>query len=275
MWRRIRNWWKDKALLWFMQGLIGILRGVLRVKEAFALPEKQAKYRAFREKMEAAERDKNAALACIDDMSSSDPAKREAAFDAHDAFTHKYGGNANDAAWQDIRAKMRATETHRAALQQIQTEYAGDAAGEIAAYRAYVDAHPDNDLAISYLIGVYRRIGDFDAAIALCHEKIAASEGAKDGFSKEIGVWTEHLLLASLLTEKGDARDAVYLLEKLIATPTVQTELLLASTYFALGDAYQKDDNQSAAKTAWKEAVKRDTTGIYKKEMAKRLHGEV
>jgi len=256
----------------FAQGLIKVLRVGFRVEEAFAPPKRQAKLREFREKMTAMERDKQEVLAATD---SREQIGTDAMYDAMEKFTTKYGSPESVTIVQEGREQLQAMRSSMDAegerLKELKAKHEGNPTGAVAAFRAYVEAHPDTELGHSSLVGALRESGKYDAAIQVCEQRIADAEQGSSDIRERIRVYTQKLAIGSLLIEKGDAIRAVAHIEAVIKNASGDDRILAASTYLMLGEAYCKGGNIVAAKKAWNDAVKQDTTGDIKKAVDKRL----
>ncbi|MBC8136706.1 MAG: tetratricopeptide repeat protein [Fibrella sp.] len=265
MLRKFKRWWSDKALVIFARGLIGTLRGLFRIEEMFAPPERRAKLRRFRERMEADERDFDLLLRDIDSMV---PDRTEEILDKVDAFGAKYGVGRDDSEWQTQRAIMRADRAELDALIAINESAGEDNAQAIAAFEAYIAANLQSSSAYKWLAGRLTKSADYDAALAAYETAIRLHTS---GIIRHVTVITVKNAVAEVHFLKGDTTAAIQSFKEAIAVTSESGITLRAMSYLGLGNLYEKIGNMPEAKIAWRQAIAHDETGIVKAEAQKKL----
>ncbi|MBC7808197.1 MAG: tetratricopeptide repeat protein [Akkermansiaceae bacterium] len=265
MFRKVKRWWNDNALLIFAQGLLGTLRTLFRIEEMFAPPQRQAKLRRFREEIEADEREKNDLLREIDSMV---PHRTEEMLDKVDAFGAKHGTGRDDSEWQAQRAMVRADRAELDALVAINESAGEDNVRAIAAFEAYITANPQSSSAYKWLAGRLTKSADYDAALAAYETAIRLHPS---GITRYITVVTIKNAVAEVHFLKGDTNAAIRSFKEAIAESPESKITLRAMSYLGLGNLYEKIGNMSEAKVAWKKAIAYDETGVVKAEAQKKL----
>jgi tetratricopeptide (TPR) repeat protein len=268
MFRRFRRWWDDKATLFFAQGLVAALRGFFRIQELFAPPERKAKLRRFREGMEKIEREKNELLRDIDTIHTKDRDHADAVMDKLHEFGRKHGGDRDDSEWQTQRSRIKALRSESRELVAIHEASGEDHAKAVAAFQSYIDVNPQNYRAYSWLAGRLTKTGDYDGAIAAYE---AAIRICPDDATRYITVSTAKNAIAEVWFLKGDTNAAIQSFQEAIAAVPADGISLKSLSYLRIGNLYEKTGDLVRAKSAWREAIKHDDSGIIKAEAEKRL----
>ncbi len=270
MFKKIKRWWRDNATLLFAQGLIGTLREFFRIREVFAPPEKQAKFRRVREEMERIEREKVELLREVGTVFSGprNSDQVEGILDKVDAFGKKYGNDRDDSEWQIQREKMRASRRESDALVAINASAGEDNTQAIAAFESYIRHNPESHNAYTWLAGRLTKIGDYDAALAAYRTAIHIRPA---DHTRYVTVVTAKNAIAEVQFLQGDTDAAILSFQEAIAAVPENSASLKAISYFGLGNLYEKIGDIPRAKTAWKQAVSEDTTGVMKAEAQKKL----
>lgn len=267
--RRFKRWWNDHSTLFFAQELIGLLRGLFRVRETFAPPEKQAKLRQFREQMEGIEREKNELLRELDTTIGSGKSDRmEDLLDRMHEFGQKQGSPRDDSEWQVQRAKMRSRCAEIDALSAINKSVGEDHLQAIDAFEEYIRANPDSSSAYSWLAAHLTKNGDYDAAITAYETAIRLHP---DELTRYATVMTAKKSIAEVQFLKGNTSAAIHSYQEAIAAVPEEHSTLKSIPYFGLGHLYEKIGKIAEAKAAWKKAAAHDDTGSIRAEAQKQL----
>ncbi len=265
MFRKIRRWWNDNALMFFAQGFLGVIRFFLRTEELTAPPARREKLRRFREKMAEVDQERDEVVSGLDDLSSDDRSKREAAFDRFEKFRNKHHGDRDDSEWQEMRAMQAESD----ALQAIRRSADDNTEAAIAGFQSYIAEHPESHSAYSYLGGALTNAKKFGAAIEAYRaaERIALEKDTTD--LRRTYLARHSIGSAQLLS--GDPPAAIATWNQLVADISEGKDFHKAIAYLSIGDAYRQTGDIAAARKAWKQVAQFDETGIMAAEAKKRL----
>lgn len=241
----------------FANGLIAVFRGLFRMLACIGPEERRQAYRDFNRKLDRQNEQMREFVRRVDENpgetlrhvkdladSTSDPDMREILLDGF--------------------APMQAMREESDRLQAIRAA-AGDDAAAVRGYQDYVAEYPDSVFGYKYLAATLRKSGDLKGSQAAYEQALAlAGETTLPGlFSR--------LHLAQLDAERGDHAQAVARLRSLIADAEGQRGSVDCFACFELGRVLRDSGDERGARQAWKQAVRRDPTGLMAKQVRELL----
>ena len=239
------------------QGLVGRFRDRVQGWKQLTLAQRQERLRALDEERQRFKRESDAVLQQIE---HEDPLT---AIDAvHELFA-KFGDGEPDNSWIETRAQIQRMQEESDALQRMRADAVGDNVRAASAYRAYLRDHPESSLAYLYLAGALEQLGDLEGALA-AHREIVRLLSGQPSFLIFARCQVGRVLLA-----KGETAAAIAELRDIVDTSAAEEDLSLI--YLQLGNALNADGDRSGARSAWEEALKRDSVDAVSKEAREML----
>ena len=244
-----RKKWADALQLRFAQALIATFSRLFRLMEHFGPEKRRRKLREFRARMQVLEQEKRTMLQQIDQNPRD-------GFGVVDDFINRHADFDTQQQFAEHRLKIRIMQEEGDALQAIRTRSGENTADAIAGYRQYIEAHPNSQLAHSYLGGILQKAQDWDGSLAVYREAERLA-----GDNRVFGSMAR-LEIGRVLQGKGDLEAAVAQYRSLIAAAATESEIAVNAAYLCLGNALLALGKRSEARAAWKQAAKRDSTKI-------------
>lgn len=184
-------------------------------------------------------------------------------FEATATLLERYGEPETLARLQAIRQQMRESEQEAEILRSMREQAGEDVQVEIAIYREYLSMHPNSRMAQRFLIGALERAGEFEESLHLHQDQVRRSESALEkGLTR--------VAFGRGLATAGRHPEAIAELEAVIRTEANDasaTRSVLPHAYLALGRVLTQTGDLKAARVAWKQAARLDTTGMIRKHL--------
>jgi len=237
------------AMLWFGEAVIALCGLLLPVLELLAPVHKKPRVRLLREQFRAMNRERKALLREVE----RDPAQ---AVEVVDEFMARHGDAESRASFEEAQASIRAIRQEGEELQRIAREAGEDVRLAADGFREYISTHGDSHLAYSYLGGALQRLGEWEDCITAYRDAIRlAGAGTMSGVSSRV-------TLGQALCAKGDVEAAIAELRSVIEEAPPEGECLIPLAYLVLGNALNTQGRRGDAHAAWKQAIRKDRTGI-------------
>jgi tetratricopeptide (TPR) repeat protein len=152
-------------------------------------------------------------------------------------------------------------------LKAIQRETGEDFSTARERYQAYLREHPESHIGRVYLAATLRLLGKWDDALELLRDLHGLQSASPE---KRIESLTTRISIGQVLYDKGEFDRAIAEFESLLTESSSAVRPLHGVIYLSLGTVYLAKGQRKEAQNAWKQAIKRDKSGVVA-ERAKEL----
>ena len=220
--------------------------------EWFAPPEQRIRMRRLRQQRQAVNRK---AEELVRSGGRENPDKL---FVALENLLTTHGDARPLARLRECRQSIREIREEIEELHAIRERSEGALQTEIGGYREYLVAHPESRVAHQFLAGALERSGEFEESIELHRNAVRLADS-------KVAEEASRVALARGLARAGRPGEGIAELESLIQSNPERVNL--CGAYFELGNIREQTGDESFARAAWKQAVRLDQTGVFRKHL--------